>query len=447
MALKETSFVPITVLKGGEQLSFACSKRLEATLRKNLDFGLVLFSIAFLLLISLVYTFLPDASTVFTSQDLRNPISFSTIYAGRAKSKEIQECLSIKANHPNVVVWDGQGQVPQNFYIYIGNEIIRRIEKDVHIMTTNDHKGIDSWPRPTSSADVNEMPNPVTSYVRVFDGFNPSVKAIRIVASGGITSVLALPGSANVIGGEAYACNLRPWSTVSNQDMLIQANNTEYKEWRRMKKACGENPKPYIRLGMAYLSRNELTKAQNLKREDFDAYCIPEVLRHAPNNITIVTFANWRYTKETYQSISEELKILCEAGLGHCIEYLKLDYDANIVIWDREPLALAAVPFHVIIDGVPLFDEPRCDKKSNVPGYDLQGSYVLTGFVGVGSSLDLIEMLFEPMASDRNAAAVKNDNPKDLLRAVDALMSRNVVVGVSAAFKTNAEFRKKACAT
>lgn len=105
------------------------------------------------------------------------------------------------------------------------------------------HMGIDGWPRYTSSVDVNEMPNPITPYVRVLDGFNPSDMAIRIVASGGITSVLALPGSANVIGGEAYAFKLRPRSTVSNEDMLVQANNTEDIEWRWMKMACGENPK------------------------------------------------------------------------------------------------------------------------------------------------------------------------------------------------------------
>lgn len=105
------------------------------------------------------------------------------------------------------------------------------------------HMGIDGWPRYTSSVDVNETPNPITPYVRVLDGFNPSDTAIRIVASGGITSVLALPGSANVIGGEAYAFKLRPRSTVSNEDMLVQANNTEDIEWRWMKMACGENPK------------------------------------------------------------------------------------------------------------------------------------------------------------------------------------------------------------
>lgn len=496
------------------------------------------------------------------------------------------------------------------------------------------------------------MPNPITPYVRILDGFNPSDKAIRIVASGGITSVLALPGSANVIGGEAYAFKLRPRATVSNEDMLVQANNTEDTEWRWMKMACGENPKriygsllhmqPSTRLGMAHLLRKELTKAQTLMRQQddwchnaqhgrvdtvfpedidleslvallrgqvllnihcyetydietlirhslefnftisafhhaLDAYRIPDILRRATNNITIATFAdNWGYTKETYQSIPEAPNILYKAGvplalksdhpvlnsqrlmfeaakathyglppqeafravtsapahamgLGHRIGSLKVGYDADIVIWDREPLALAAVPLQVIVDGVPLLLDERpiepvkkasqaAENKhtqtvpkrmngaksfvlknagyvflndtlvkgpldvavkngsivctgsncaptlANMLAYDLQGGYVLSGFVGVGSSLGLIEMSFEPMTGDGNAPAIRNDNPKDLLRAVDGIklgthqleaaykggilsvitapMSKNIVMGVSAAFKTHAESRK-----
>ncbi|KAK4517463.1 uncharacterized protein ATC70_000800 [Mucor velutinosus] len=634
---------------------------------------------------SLVYSFLPDTSP---SKQFHNAISFSTLEAGRAKCEAIQTRQKKGANLPskdrsynpradptqepillkNAVVWDGQGQVLENVDVYIENGVIRQVEKGIQVDGTqgvkvidvaghivspglvdmHSHIGVDGWPRYTSSIDANEMPNPITPYVRILDGFNPSDNAIRIVASGGITSVLALPGSANVIGGEAYAFKLRPRSTVSNEDMLVQANNTEDTEWRWMKMACGENPKriygsllhmqPSTRLGMAYMLRKELTKAQALMRQQddwchnaqhgrvdtvfpedidleslvallrgqvllnihcyetydiealirhslefnftisafhhaLDAYRVPEILRRATNNITIATFAdNWGYTKETYQSIPEAPKILYEAGvplalksdhpvlnsqrlmfeaakathyglppqealravtstpanamgLGHRIGSLKVGYDADIVIWDCEPLALAAVPLQVLVDGVPLFDERPIEPAENaqqatkkhsvqtvpkrmdraksfvlknagysflnntlVKGplnlvvengtiictgshcaststdmlvYDLQGGYVLPGFVGVGSSLGLIEMFFEPMTGDGNAPAIRNDNPKDLLRAVDGIklgthqleaaykggilsvitapMSKNIVIGVSAAFKTHAE--------
>lgn len=136
-----------------------------------------------------------------------------------------------------------------------------------------------------------------------------------------------------------------------------------------------------------------------------DAYRIPAILRRAPNNITVATFADhWGYKKEAFQAIPEAPKILYDAGipvalksdhpvlnsqhlifeaaktthyglpaqeafkavtsvpanaigLGHRIGSLKVGYDADIVIWDREPLALGATPLQVFVDGVPLFDE------------------------------------------------------------------------------------------
>lgn len=104
-----------------------------------------------------------------------------------------------------------------------------------------------SWPYLSGTTDTNEMTNPITPFVRVLDAFNPSDKAIRIVASGGITTALVLPGSGNLIGGEAFAFKLRPTNTLSNQDMLVQNGIDEEKEqkWRYMKMACGENPKVF----------------------------------------------------------------------------------------------------------------------------------------------------------------------------------------------------------
>lgn len=105
--------------------------------------------------------------------------------------------------------------------------------------------GVDSWPDLSATQDTNEMTQPLTPFVRTLDAFNPSDNAIRIVASGGVTTALVLPGSGNLMGGEAFAFKLRPKSTVSNEDMLVQANidTEEDTKWRWMKMACGENPK------------------------------------------------------------------------------------------------------------------------------------------------------------------------------------------------------------
>jgi hypothetical protein len=136
-----------------------------------------------------------------------------------------------------------------------------------------------------------------------------------------------------------------------------------------------------------------------------DAYRIPDILRRAPNNITVATFADhWGYKKEAFQAIPQAPRILFDAGipvalksdhpvlnsqhlvyeaaktthygmpaqeafkavtsvpanaigLGHRIGSLKVGYDADLVIWDREPLELGATPLQVFVDGVPLFDE------------------------------------------------------------------------------------------
>lgn len=105
--------------------------------------------------------------------------------------------------------------------------------------------GVDSWPELDATQDTNEMTQPLTPFVRTLDAFNPSDKAIRIVSSGGVTTALVLPGSGNLMGGEAFAFKLRPKVTLSNEDMLVQANiNPEQDtKWRWMKMACGENPK------------------------------------------------------------------------------------------------------------------------------------------------------------------------------------------------------------
>ena len=74
----------------------------------------------------------------------------------------------------------------------------------------------------------------------------PTDLAIKVVASGGITTNLVLPGSANVMGGEAAVVKLRPMPTLSVEDMLVTANATEDEvPWRYLKFACGDNAKSF----------------------------------------------------------------------------------------------------------------------------------------------------------------------------------------------------------
>jgi hypothetical protein len=78
--------------------------------------------------------------------------------------------------------------------------------------------------------DTNEISGDITPYVRTIDAINPSDEMFQRIASGGVTTSLILPGSANNIGGEAYVLKLRKVPTLSVEDMLIQYNITTKRE-------------------------------------------------------------------------------------------------------------------------------------------------------------------------------------------------------------------------
>lgn len=108
--------------------------------------------------------------------------------------------------------------------------------------------------------------------MRVIDAFNPSDEMLRRIMSGGVTSSLILPGSANLMGGEAYVVKHRPVESLKVEDMLLQANITT-KPQRWIKMACGENPKRVYktktnsRLGEAWGFRHRFDEARTLMKK------------------------------------------------------------------------------------------------------------------------------------------------------------------------------------
>ncbi|KAI8093884.1 uncharacterized protein BX664DRAFT_330873 [Halteromyces radiatus] len=151
------------------------------------------------------------------------------------------------------------------------------------IVDMHSHMGAASLPGLDATADENETTDPTTPFVRIVDAFNPSDSAIKVVASGGITTSLILPGSGNLMGGEAAVVKLRPVPTLSVYDMLISAGVSEEDQevvHRYMKMACGENPKrvygteakkmPLTRMGESYLFRKRFQQARDLLRSQND---------------------------------------------------------------------------------------------------------------------------------------------------------------------------------
>ncbi|KAG2214564.1 hypothetical protein INT45_014298, partial [Circinella minor] len=151
------------------------------------------------------------------------------------------------------------------------------------IVDMHTHATVYSLPGLQATADVDELSDSATPYVRVIDAINPIDPAIKLVSSGGVTTTLVLPGSDNLMGGEAAVIKLCPVSTLSNQDMLVTAGVDEEQDrekiWRYMKMSCGENAKahfgplnqmPITRMGEAYILRQRFEEARFLKRQQDD---------------------------------------------------------------------------------------------------------------------------------------------------------------------------------
>jgi len=110
--------------------------------------------------------------------------------------------------------------------------------------------------------DGNEMTDPVTPEVRAIDAFNPYDVAIKHALNGGFTTVMIVPGSANVIGGQGAIVKFK--SHIVDYCIV--------KAPAGLKMATGENPKrvygdmkkmPSTRLGVAAVMRGFFMKVQD----------------------------------------------------------------------------------------------------------------------------------------------------------------------------------------
>ncbi|QAT43596.1 amidohydrolase [Aminipila luticellarii] len=133
------------------------------------------------------------------------------------------------------------------------------IEAHCHIGITEEKKGFEG-------DDCNEMKDPITPYIRGLDAINPMDSAFHNAVSSGITSVMAGPGSANVVGGQ-FAF-IKTFGRSIDEMAVLQPS--------AMKVAFGENPKsnynelekiPTTRMTIAALLREELYKAKQYQLE------------------------------------------------------------------------------------------------------------------------------------------------------------------------------------
>jgi imidazolonepropionase-like amidohydrolase len=118
------------------------------------------------------------------------------------------------------------------------------------IIDDHSHLGVYAAPGTDAESDGNEATNPVTAEVWAEHSFWPQDPQIPLAIAGGITTIQALPGSANLIGGRSAILKLVPARTV--QEMKFPG--APY----GLKMACGENPK------RVYRSRGPSTRMGNM---------------------------------------------------------------------------------------------------------------------------------------------------------------------------------------
>jgi len=137
------------------------------------------------------------------------------------------------------------------------------------------HLGLEEEIYRVEGDDVNEITNPVTPYLQAVDGINYFDLGFTDALRGGITRAMIMPGSANILGGQAAFLK-----TLASRpaDMI-------YKNPWGLKAALGENPKrvygaekkaPQTRMASASLLRESLFKASRAidkpDLNDGDAY-------------------------------------------------------------------------------------------------------------------------------------------------------------------------------
>ncbi|HEU5262733.1 MAG TPA: amidohydrolase [Gemmatimonadales bacterium] len=116
------------------------------------------------------------------------------------------------------------------------------------LIDTHSHLGVYAAPGTDAEADGNELTSPVTAEVWAEHSFWPQDPQIPLAIAGGITTIQALPGSGNLIGGRSAVLKLIPGRTVQGMKFPDARHG--------LKMACGENPKRvYGRRGQAPSTR------------------------------------------------------------------------------------------------------------------------------------------------------------------------------------------------
>jgi len=137
------------------------------------------------------------------------------------------------------------------------------------IIDAHSHLGVYPTPAVWAHADGNEMVDPVTAHVWAEHAVWPQDPGFEKARAGGVTAMLVLPGSGNLIGGRAVV--LKNVAATTYQGMKFPGAP------HSLKIACGENPKrvygkdkgnaPMTRMGNVAGQRAAFAKAKEYLRK------------------------------------------------------------------------------------------------------------------------------------------------------------------------------------
>lgn len=183
----------------------------------------------------------------------------------------------------------GENGIIDNGVILVEGERIKEVGTDISIpaqcrlidvsgkyvcpgfIDAHTHIGLDEEIYRVEGDDVNETTDPLTPQLRAIDGINLADLAFGDALKGGVTRSMCMPGSANIIGGQA----------VFLKTLAADKSGMIYKNPWGLKAALGENPKrvygehqkkaPRTRMASASLLREALYKAsRNLEKDSLD---------------------------------------------------------------------------------------------------------------------------------------------------------------------------------
>ncbi len=136
------------------------------------------------------------------------------------------------------------------------------------LIDPHSHIGVYAWPWSDAHDDGNEGTSPLTAGLWAEHSVKPHDPAIQAAVAGGVTTVLTIPGSANLIGGRGVVLHLVPHRGARAMRFPGAPEH--------LKMACGENPKrvygrmgrsPATRMGNLHEMRQAFLDAEKVAQE------------------------------------------------------------------------------------------------------------------------------------------------------------------------------------